>query len=131
MPWISEDLCTGCKVCVEECPVSAIKMRDNGLVIIDEIECIRCGKCHEVCPQDAVRHDSERIPQEITLNLQWVLHLLEHYKEPCECYEFMNRIERFFNIKKKVIEKTIAVIKNSKDNPAKKIDAAIHSFSIG
>jgi len=104
-------------------------MRDNGLAIIDETECIRCGKCHEVCSQDAVRHDSERIPQEITLNLQWVLHLLEHYKEPSECYEFMDRIERFFNMKKKVIEKTIAVIEKSKDNPAKKIDSAIYSLS--
>ncbi|MFO7956562.1 MAG: 4Fe-4S binding protein, partial [Candidatus Brocadiia bacterium] len=63
MPWVSEEMCVGCGVCVEECPVDAIAMVDD-VARINEEECIRCGHCHDVCPQEAVRHDSERIPQE-------------------------------------------------------------------
>jgi len=64
MPWVNEEMCVGCGVCVEECPVGAISMSKESATINDE-ECIRCGRCHDVCPEGAVRHDSERIPQEI------------------------------------------------------------------
>ena len=65
MPWIKQDMCTGCSVCVNECPVGAIELTGDGFAEIDEAECIRCGRCHDVCPQEAVRHDGERIPQEV------------------------------------------------------------------
>ena len=61
MPWVDKDKCTGCSICVEECPVSTIHI-ENEIAEIDMNNCIRCGSCHEVCPEDAVRHDSETIP---------------------------------------------------------------------
>ena len=61
MPWIDEESCTGCGICVDECPVDAISMKINE-VTIDMAECIRCGVCHDVCPEESVRHDSEKIP---------------------------------------------------------------------
>ena len=57
MPWINTDKCTGCSICVDECPVDAIMMVDEK-AMINMDECIRCGTCHEVCPNEAVRHDS-------------------------------------------------------------------------
>jgi len=42
--------------------VEAVSMPGETAVIDDE-KCIRCGRCHEVCPEEAVRHDSERIPR--------------------------------------------------------------------
>jgi len=59
MPWVDEKMCVGCGICVEECPVGAISMK-NGKAIIDMEKCIRCKKCHEVCPQKAIKHDKER-----------------------------------------------------------------------
>ncbi len=46
----------------KKCPVNAISM-ESGKAEINIDKCIRCGVCHEVCPQQAVRHDSERIPE--------------------------------------------------------------------
>ena len=59
MPWIDENICVGCGICVEECPVDAISM-ENGKAEIDMKKCIRCKKCHEICPQNAVKHDNEK-----------------------------------------------------------------------
>ena len=55
MPWINEDMCVGCGVCVDDCPVDAIELKDDQKAFINEDECIRCGRCHEVCPEEAVR----------------------------------------------------------------------------
>ena len=29
MPWVAKDMCIGCGICVEECPVDAIVMEDD------------------------------------------------------------------------------------------------------
>jgi ferredoxin len=59
MPWVDEDMCVGCGVCVNECPVNAISM-ENGKAKINMSKCIRCKKCHDICPQKAIKHDSEK-----------------------------------------------------------------------
>jgi len=43
MPWVKEEMCVGCGVCVQECPVEAISMPAQTAVIDDE-ECIRCAE---------------------------------------------------------------------------------------
>ncbi len=59
MPWVKEDLCKGCAICVKACPVEgAIEMKDKKAYIHNDI-CTRCGKCMEVCPTDAIRPNSE------------------------------------------------------------------------
>ena len=128
MPWVKQELCEGCGVCVEECPVGAIRLDGDGTAAIEEAACIRCGRCHEVCPHDAVRHDGERIPQEVAANLQWVRGLLDHFKEPSERAAFMARIARFFNKQRKVTERTLAAIEAAGDDPAREFGAAIRSL---
>ncbi|MCK4668425.1 4Fe-4S binding protein, partial [Candidatus Dependentiae bacterium] len=68
MPWIKGESCVGCGVCVESCPVGAISL-ENGVAVIDMSNCIRCGICHDICPNDAVMHDSEKIPDEVNANI--------------------------------------------------------------
>jgi uncharacterized Fe-S center protein len=131
MPWVNEDLCSGCGVCVEACPVGAIKQADGGSAEICEAECIRCGTCHDACPEEAVRHDGERISEEVAENLRWVQGLLGHYEQPDERAAFMQRIARFFNKQKKVNEQTIAAIAAACDEPIGGLDAAIRSLSRG
>jgi len=129
MPWIKQEMCTGCSLCVKECPVDAIALNADGLAEIDEEECIRCGRCHDVCPQDAVRHDGERIPEEVAENLRWVRRLLGHFHEPREQSAFMERMVRFFNKQQKVSERTLAAIAAAKNDLAGSIDAAIRDLS--
>ena len=64
MPWVDEDICVGCGICVEECSVDAIGM-ENGKAIINMKKCIRCKKCHEICPQKAIKHDIEKNQKEV------------------------------------------------------------------
>jgi ferredoxin len=109
MPWVNQELCTGCEICIDECSVDAIAMNE-GVASIDEDKCIRCGVCHDICPADAVRHDGERIPEEVESNLTWVKQILEHdyYADNMERQkELIDRMKRYFTKDKKVAEQTI------------------------
>lgn len=106
MPWVNEEMCVGCGVCVKQCPVGAISISGETAVINDE-ECIRCGRCHDVCPEEAVRHDGEKIPEEVEANLHWVRSLLEHYDTLSERNLLIERMKRHFAKEKKVAEQTI------------------------
>ena len=48
----SADHCKNCYKCVRNCPVKAIKFR-NDEAEIDEEKCIACGRCYVVCPKRA------------------------------------------------------------------------------
>jgi len=45
--------CTGCEICLEICPSSAIKMIE-GKAKIDPLLCIECGACVPECPEAAI-----------------------------------------------------------------------------
>lgn len=106
MPWIRTEYCVACGVCVEECPVGAIVMNEQA-ALIDEKECIRCGRCHDVCPQEAVRHDSERIPDEVAANVEWTMGLLRHFETPEEKQGLIQRMQRYFVKEQKVAQQSI------------------------
>lgn len=40
--------------CKKSCPVDAITMDENGIVVIDESKCIQCGACIHSCPFGAI-----------------------------------------------------------------------------
>jgi len=111
MPWINEEDCTGCGVCVETCPVDAITM-SGAVARIEMDECIRCGQCHEACPQGAVKHDSERIPREVETNLDRVRGYLEHYSSEEEKQACLKRSRNYFRFLKTVAEKTLDGLEN-------------------
>jgi len=110
MPWINEDLCVSCGVCVDDCPVGAITLKENQKAIINEDECIRCGRCHDVCPQEAVRHDGERIPDEVSANIEKTKSLLQHYRSPDQQRSFLERMVRYFKKEQKVAGLTVEKI---------------------
>ena len=109
MPWVSREMCTGCQMCIDECCAGAISMEED-VAFIDEDMCIRCGVCHDVCPNDAVRHDSERIPEEVESNVAWARELLGHayYSDDRKKQrQLLQRLQRYFAKNKKVVEKTL------------------------
>jgi heterodisulfide reductase subunit A len=46
--------CTGCGMCVDVCPYSAISYRQNGQVEVNEVLCTGCGTCSATCLRDAI-----------------------------------------------------------------------------
>lgn len=49
----SEEKCTSCKICIESCPASALKMY-NKKPKVNIKKCIYCYCCQELCPKSAV-----------------------------------------------------------------------------
>ena len=46
--------CTGCTICSQRCPVSAIVAKPYRRHSIDVPLCIKCGICRKKCPSDAI-----------------------------------------------------------------------------
>jgi len=111
MPWVDRNRCTGCGICVRQCPINAISMKE-GKAEIDMDKCIRCGKCHDDCPMGAVRHDSERIPQEVEENLEKTKELMENFETKEEKRAFLERMKKHFNKERIAAERSIKEIEN-------------------
>jgi NADH:ubiquinone oxidoreductase subunit F (NADH-binding)/NAD-dependent dihydropyrimidine dehydrogenase PreA subunit/(2Fe-2S) ferredoxin len=54
---INKEKCTGCGLCLKECPQKAISGEKKKPHSIDKNKCIKCGICYEVCKFDAVEID--------------------------------------------------------------------------
>ena len=117
MPWVDEEKCIGCNVCVERCPVDAISM-ENEKAKINMEECIHCGTCHSVCPSEAVRHDGEKIPENIKSNVEETKKFMElcakHLGDVKEKAKCLQRMIKYFNKEKIVAEKTIEELEKLK-----------------
>jgi NADH-quinone oxidoreductase subunit F len=48
------DVCTGCTLCAQNCPVSAIALAPYQRHEIDQNLCTKCDACRQVCPVQAV-----------------------------------------------------------------------------
>ncbi len=62
---IIPDKCIACQLCVGECPVNAINVKD-GVLTIDREKCTGCGRCANVCPAGAVLFEQpqKKLPAE-------------------------------------------------------------------
>jgi len=52
-PFVIEELCDGCEICVEVCPSNAITV-SNGKARVNPFACTECGVCISSCPKDAI-----------------------------------------------------------------------------
>ena len=117
MPWIDGEDCYCCGICIDECPVDTIVMKDEEAEINMD-RCIRCGVCHDICPQDAVKHDSEKVSEIIDMNVEKTKNYMElcaqylgDEKEKMKC---LNRMMKHFNSQKVIAEKTLVELEKLK-----------------
>ncbi|WP_409068424.1 nitroreductase family protein [Clostridium sp. FAM 1755] len=50
---VDKSLCIGCGLCIGDCPVNNIIIKEKKAVIKNQ-ECIKCGHCEAICPKAAV-----------------------------------------------------------------------------
>ena len=115
MPWVSPEMCTGCSDCIEECPSGAIWLT-NDRAFINMEYCIRCGRCHELCPEEAVRHDGERLGEEIRANVERTREYMDtcarHFEDALEASKCLERWIKHYNRIKTTAEKTIVELES-------------------
>ncbi|HZK28712.1 MAG TPA: ATP-binding protein [Clostridia bacterium] len=54
IPLVDQELCTGCRKCVDFCRFNALAYVNDQLIVFEEI-CHSCGGCFMVCPENALR----------------------------------------------------------------------------
>lgn len=52
-PIVNSEICTGCGICVDSCPMEAIQLV-NDIAVIDHEKCSNCGICISECPNEAI-----------------------------------------------------------------------------
>ncbi|WP_218917557.1 nitroreductase family protein [Paenibacillus stellifer] len=52
--------CLKCGLCVKECPVYVLELKENGPEEVAAEDCIACGHCVAICPREAI--DNMRTP---------------------------------------------------------------------
>ncbi len=60
IPKVDNNLCTGCRKCVEFCQFNALAYIKDRLIIFDEV-CHSCGGCAIVCPEKALTEKEKPI----------------------------------------------------------------------
>lgn len=64
---ISEELCSGCGLCLPYCPVGAISLKENKAYVNLNI-CVECGTCKRFapCPNNAIIYEELKWPRTLT-----------------------------------------------------------------
>ncbi|MBW1862562.1 MAG: ferredoxin family protein [Deltaproteobacteria bacterium] len=59
---IDNDLCTGCGICVETCPMDVIRMDESGYKAVVRYvgDCMLCYACELDCPEGAIYISPEK-----------------------------------------------------------------------
>lgn len=89
---------------------------ENEVAEMHMSDCNHCGRCDDVCDQEAVRHDRERVSDEVRANVEKA----KYFMRACEKYlgnakegqRCLNRMIRHFGKKKMVAEKTIEALES-------------------
>ena len=63
---VNKDLCIGCELCKNDCPVNNIIIENKKSVIKNQ-DCVMCGHCVAICPKEAITMTGfDELPIELT-----------------------------------------------------------------
>jgi nitroreductase/NAD-dependent dihydropyrimidine dehydrogenase PreA subunit len=62
-PEVIREKCTGCGLCVEDCPAFVFEMMDKKASVVRGDWCIGCGHCGAVCPEGAILHEASALKE--------------------------------------------------------------------
>ena len=63
-----KEKCLGCEVCIDFCPLQAISLDTNGVIVINHEKCCGCGQCSSHCPEQAIQ--MKPLEREVFLPMQ-------------------------------------------------------------
>jgi len=69
---VTDNLCSGCGLCVEACPYSAIELTEKGVAEVNSALCKGCGLCNATCRSGAIQQrgfDDHQLLQMISASL--------------------------------------------------------------
>lgn len=75
--FVVADLCDGCGLCIQVCPVNAITLEEEKKAKVNPFLCTGCGACIPVCPKEAIDFKNSTSKQ-IMAHLRGVLMDKEH-----------------------------------------------------
>lgn len=97
---VISEKCTGCTICVKECPFAAITMHERPdhpkkqkLAVIDLYKCTLCGACVEPCKFNAIEMDKKEVVLDRDLTHYkgvWVYAEQRHGEIAGVVYELLN-----------------------------------------
>lgn len=58
-PIINAEECSGCGICVDNCPNGVLDLQDDLAVLVKEDACDACRTCEEDCPMGAIEVEEE------------------------------------------------------------------------
>lgn len=65
-PKADKNNCTGCGICIKNCPAEAMFPNADRLPVIDYQKCINCFCCAEVCPDSAIVQESSWLVRKLS-----------------------------------------------------------------
>jgi len=98
---IDEDKCTGCELCIPNCPEGAIQMIDGKARLVSDLFCDGLGACLGHCPEDAITieereaepYDEIKVMENIVKHGEnTILAHLKHLKEHGESEYFKQAV---------------------------------------
>lgn len=90
--------CMHCEkpICVEVCPTQALHQREDGIVLINQGQCIGCRYCEMACPYKAPQYD---LNEGVMTKCDFCYDLIEQGKEPACVSACQMRVLHFGDLK--------------------------------
>ena len=104
---IDEDACTGCGLCIPNCPEGALQIIDNKARLVSDLFCDGLGACIGYCPEDAITveereaepYDEKKVMENIVKKGENTIRAHLHHLKSHGAMEYYNEALEFLKEK--------------------------------